>query len=324
MKTVADRKPMNPVLAPPRPLSRGYGAQKAAVPKRINPAEFAKLANPFENFIALAVLGLIVLIFVGCRLFWDETIYTPEEGLGYYFGLTGGVIMLIAYTYSMRKYIPGFRGVGRIKHWLRFHIFLGVTGPTLVMLHSTFRIGSLNGGMALISMLLVVVSGVVGRYFYSRVHYGLYGRKAQLKEVQQILWLRESGIKSRLSMTPRMTKRLQDYEKSVISPSGRVKQAIFVLFSIWFKSRWLYFDLSREMVHYLRRAAETRGISDAVLEKRIRYAKRMLWFYLHTIGKVVQFSAYERLLALWRMIHVPLLYLLFISGVVHVIAVHMY
>ena len=302
----------------------GFVPPKTAIPKRINPADFAKLTNPFENFIALAVLALIVVLFIGYRLFWDESMYTPEEGVGYYMGMIGGIIMLVAYVYSVRKYIPGLKSVGGLRKWLRFHIFLGVFGPTLIMMHSTFHIGSLNGGMALIAMLLVVVSGVVGRYFYSKVHYGLYGRKAQLKEVQQILWLRESGIKSRLSMTSRMNKRLQDYEKSVIKPTASIRDAIKVVFTTWFKNRRLYRILNRDMVQFLRHTAKQQGIKPAVIEKRIRYARRMLWFYLHTIGKVVKFSAYERLLALWRMVHVPLLYLLMVSGVVHVIAVHMY
>lgn len=296
----------------------------SAIPKKISPTDFAKLNSPFENFVALGVIAMVIGIFVLCRLYWDENIYTPEEGLGYYMGMIGGIMMLVAYIYSLRKYSKFLRAIGRIKYWLRLHIILGISGPTLVMVHSTFHIGSLNGGMALISMLLVVLSGVVGRYLYSKVHYGLYGRKAQLKEIQQILWLKESGIKSRLSLTPHMSQRLQEFEKDVTQPATSMSKAAFALFSIWWTSRKIYVELSREMVSYLKKVGQFQGLNDRAIDKRVRYARRMLWFYLHTVGQVVKFSAYERLLSLWRMVHVPLLYLLFISGVVHVIAVHMY
>jgi hypothetical protein len=49
-----------------------------------------------------------------------------------------------------------------------------------------------------------------------------------------------------------------------------------------------------------------------------------LRIYIQTLEKVALFGVYERFFAFWRNAHVPLLYLLLMSGVVHVIAVHMY
>ena len=46
---------------------------------------------------------------------------------------------------------------------------LGILGPTLIILHSNFKIGSLNSRLALFTMLVVVASGIVGRYLYSQV-----------------------------------------------------------------------------------------------------------------------------------------------------------
>jgi hypothetical protein len=42
------------------------------------------------------------------------------------------------------------------------------------------------------------------------------------------------------------------------------------------------------------------------------------------VVRVAQYSAYERLFALWHLAHLPFVYLLIISAVVHVIAVHAY
>jgi hypothetical protein len=42
------------------------------------------------------------------------------------------------------------------------------------------------------------------------------------------------------------------------------------------------------------------------------------------VVRVAQYNAYERVFALWHVAHLPFVYLLVISAVVHVIAVHAY
>ena len=46
--------------------------------------------------------------------------------------------------------------------------------------------------------------------------------------------------------------------------------------------------------------------------------------YIPALVKEVQFSAYERLFSLWHALHVPLFVMLLLTGVMHVVAVHMY
>ena len=41
-------------------------------------------------------------------------------------------------------------------------------------------------------------------------------------------------------------------------------------------------------------------------------------------GRVAQFSLYERLFALWHILHLPIFFLMVLSAIVHVLAVHMY
>jgi len=46
--------------------------------------------------------------------------------------------------------------------------------------------------------------------------------------------------------------------------------------------------------------------------------------YLATLRKLNQLSFYERLFSLWHVLHFPLFLMLVVSGIVHVIAVHLY
>ena len=60
------------------------------------------------------------------------------------------------------------------------------------------------------------------------------------------------------------------------------------------------------------------------LAKREKHAKALVWQYLHAVTRVAQFTAYSRLFSLWHVAHIPFVYLLVISAIVHVIAVHAY
>ena len=53
-------------------------------------------------------------------------------------------------------------------------------------------------------------------------------------------------------------------------------------------------------------------------------ARRIVVGHLASVMRVALFAAWERVFALWHVAHVPFVYLLVISAVVHVIAVHAY
>jgi hypothetical protein len=81
--------------------------------------------------------------------------------------VAGGVLMLLLFSYPLRKHFRFAHGWGRMKVWLWLHVILGITGPLLILAHSTFHVGSLNAGVALYSMIIVALSGVVGRFIFN-------------------------------------------------------------------------------------------------------------------------------------------------------------
>ena len=58
-------------------------------------------------------------------------------------------MMLLLFSYPLRKYVRALQGLGKVKWWFWFHLVLGIGGPWLILVHSTFHIGSLNAGVAL-------------------------------------------------------------------------------------------------------------------------------------------------------------------------------
>jgi hypothetical protein len=70
--------------------------------------------------------------------------------------------------------------------------------------------------------------------------------------------------------------------------------------------------------------AVERGWERAKLRRRLTAASQMIRDYLQLARDAAQFGTYERMFAWWHILHVPFVFMLAISGVVHVIAVHMY
>ena len=61
-------------------------------------------------------------------------------------------------------------------------MILGLVGPLLIIFHSGFQLGSFNSSVAFFCMLIVAISGLLGRLLYQRIHHGLYGSKVRFEE----------------------------------------------------------------------------------------------------------------------------------------------
>lgn len=87
---------------------------------------------------------------------------------GHGIGIIGFIMMLMTETlYSLRKRSRLARW-GKMSSWLQFHIFTGIVGPYMVLLHSSWKFLGLAGAVMLLTV-LIVISGFIGRYIYTRV-----------------------------------------------------------------------------------------------------------------------------------------------------------
>lgn len=103
-------------------------------------------------------------------------------------GIAGAVLMLVPLAYLIVKRNKSLK-ISVMKHvsmrtLLAWHIYAGVLGPILVIIHSGHKYESFVG-IALTAMtLLVVVSGFVGRYLMSGFAKEIREKKAMLTEFQ--------------------------------------------------------------------------------------------------------------------------------------------
>jgi len=92
----------------------------------------------------------------------------PGGTAGIRFGTTGAGLMTAMLGYSLRKRLPLLRRTGSLRAWLDFHIWCGVTGPLLILLHSALKVGGLIA-ISFWSMVAVALSGVIGRFLYAQI-----------------------------------------------------------------------------------------------------------------------------------------------------------
>jgi hypothetical protein len=106
--------------------------------------------------------------------------------VGHGIGIVGFSLMLLTETaYSFRKRAM-HRPRGTMRSWLRFHIFTGIVGPYLVLLHSAWRFNGLAGAVTVMTC-IVVASGFVGRYIYTAVPRTADGAVVEAQELQAML-----------------------------------------------------------------------------------------------------------------------------------------
>ncbi len=120
-----------------------------------------------EFLYALIVIAAVTALYVVAYL--NATTFPDASGLiGHGIGVLGFVLMLMTATlYSLRKLRSDARW-GSTAAWLRFHMVTGLVGPYMVLLHTAMKFSGL-AGLAMLLTVVVVVSGLIGRYIYTMV-----------------------------------------------------------------------------------------------------------------------------------------------------------
>jgi hypothetical protein len=268
-------------------------------------------------------MGLALLVWGTWRIS-QLGLFTAGDDLGYWIGVVGAVMMLLLLLYPLRKHIRFAHKWGNIRFWFWLHVVLGVAGPLLILLHSNFQTHSLNAAMALYAMLLVAGSGVAGRFIFLHINRSLQGEQADMRVLQQRAGLDREDARSRLAFAPEVEQRLKDFEQREQKPGSGLISAARTVF--WLPIlRWMtYRACAAELDALLPRMAASQRWSKEDLVRRRKRGKKMVDRYLDSVVRVAQFSAYSFLFSLWHVAHIPFVYVLILTALVHVYAVHAY
>jgi hypothetical protein len=142
------------------------------------------------------LFALVAIVFITIMYLLMVAIYrgSPASSgfYGHAMGILGFILMLMTEVlYTVRKHMNNARW-GRMASWLEFHIFTGLVGPYLVLLHTSWQFNGLAGVLSLLT-LIIVISGFIGRYIYTAVPRTVDGVELSLAEMNdQIQQVEES------------------------------------------------------------------------------------------------------------------------------------
>jgi uncharacterized membrane protein len=243
-------------------------------------------------------------------------ILRPSGTIGIRIGMLGVLMFFLIYLYPLRKKWGWLGRQGNSRHWLDFHIVLGTTAPIIIAFHSSFKFGNI-AGMAFWSMLMVTLSGFVGRYLYSQIPRNLNAAELSMKEMQE----REAALRKELAeqrstfgfavdalyqlpsaaqvaKTPAVASLVSmvliDFRRPFRTSWVRLQQAGF--------GAWLFslFGFLPTRNHGLERALRV-AKTEAKLSKSIAFLSRT-----------------QRIFQLWHVIHRPFSYAFAILAIIHI------
>lgn len=250
---------------------------------------------------ALVAIFLITLLYTGVVV-RTGSIPAAGEFFGHSLGVLGFVLMLMTETlYSLRKRSRAARW-GRLAKWLQFHIFTGLVGPFLVLLHTSWKFNGLAGVVMLLT-LIIVISGVIGRYIYTAVPRTADGAELQARHLSDMIREVEREMEEYAAANPGMqVQRLSTIQKARASETTAVLGRVFTEWN----ERMQGWQEQRRAKAALRPHIKT-------MEKLAR-ERRALYRQIDTL------AAARRMLAVWHTIHIPIGMALFAAALVHILA----
>ncbi len=308
-----------------RPPGSGRSPSARPLARRPAPSELAHyLWRPWRQATPLIFGAALAATLVAGWLNRNEGHLTPESGLGYWLGILGASAMLLLLLYPLRKRMRAGSLFGSVAFWFRLHMVLGLVGPTLILFHANFALGSTNSNVALAAMLIVAGSGVVGRYLYEKFHRGLYGRKLELREILADLHSFGDELWEGLPGAARAAEDLNAFTKDVVEQQRGVLASLWSIPVLAWRTRIMRRRLLAQVHRLIASEGKRRGWTWRDRRRRSKAATRLVTLYFAAVKKAAAFGFYERLFALWHLLHLPLFVLLAFAAFIHIVAVHFY
>lgn len=136
------------------------------------------MAKRLPTILAVAVIVIVVVLAV---VGWDyylldrtarlahprHDFLKPSGVWGHGVGIIATLVMMCNFLYPARKRIRRLQRMGKLSTWLTFHVFVGVTTPLVIAFHAAFQSNNLFATFTAAGLVIVVLTGLIGRYFFS-------------------------------------------------------------------------------------------------------------------------------------------------------------
>lgn len=240
----------------------------------------------------------------------------PQGVIGLKLGWLGVAMFLIIFVYPLRKHWGWLMKKGNSRHWLDYHVILGIAAPFVIAFHSSFKFAGF-AGMAFWIMFAVSVSGIVGRYLYGQIPRNLKAAELTQKELQELHQKYAAQLTERRLISERDLRLLLTLPSRERVESLSMFTALGYMFVLDFLRAFRVARLRRHSLGFGDRVKTLGGFlstknrqveravvaarEDAALTKRILFLKRS-----------------EQVFHLWHVIHKPFSYTFALLAMFHI------
>lgn len=250
-------------------------------------------------FIAILIITLLYLFIVVTL----GGIPAASEFFGHSLGILGFVLMIMTETlYTLRKRSRSARW-GRMASWLQFHIFTGLVGPYLVLLHSSWKFNGLAGVVMLMTG-IVVASGFIGRYIYTAIPRTADGLAVEANDIERHIHATEADLHAWISSHPNLAPVLSQRLSTSPEIAGNQWFAILGRPFIEFSQRFQWW-LEKQQLDPKMRSQATQ--LDQLVARRRKLERQ-----------VASLAQARRMMALWHSFHIPIGMVLFTAACIHI------
>ena len=232
----------------------------------------------------------------------------PSGSIGNALGILGAVLLLLMYLYPLRKKWKWLSKKGKTKHWLDYHILMGLVGPALITFHSSFKLQGV-AGLAYWSMIAVVASGIVGRYLYGRIPRKLDAVEMSVEEAGEVCAELAQQIRDQKVLTAEELRPLLALPSLDEVQSMPLVKALSVIVALDLRRYWMLWRLHRTAgAHVANHADVNRAL--AAIRRQAALSKDALFL-----------ARMKQMFRLWHVIHRPFSYSLAILATLHIVVV---
>lgn len=251
--------------------------------------------------------GFFVVLFLAGVYIVYELLGTPYGGhpFGHWLGVLGTLLMVSTeVVYSARKRWRRFQW-GAVRHWLSLHIFTGITGPALVLVHTGLEFDGLAGLTAALTA-LVVASGFVGRYLYTAVPRTLAGVEVDRRQLEAEAGRLQEELLAWSAGKPERVRALVARETAGAEAADLPARALLL-------RRLEEWREARRLSAALRALDREERARIAEVEKLLRRRQRLA-------RQIRSLQAVRQAMGWWHVLHIPMGLTLFSAAAIHIVA----
>ena len=214
--------------------------------------------------------------------------FKPSGAYGHGLGIIGTLLILIGVTiYIARKRYNFLSKYIRLKYLLEFHIFLCTLGPILVLFHTAFKFGGIVS-IAFWSMVVVVLSGVVGRFIYIQIPRTIEGRALTLNEVKNMKTDLDEALDEQFQIDKETKQNIVDIANSEKSSFKSVRKLKKLL------------------------------IKQGFPKEDKNYILKLVKDDISLSGKIARLQKMQQLFKYWHVAHMPFALIMLVIVIIHV------